>query len=202
MTHTYSQKGERRYRYYVCGHARQHGWETCPTKSIPAGEIERFVVDRIRAIGTDPVLTAEVLAKVRSETRARMDVLVRERVGLELKLFRWAAEIKDLVGSLPRPNGKQSVATARLVELQDMTAQAEARLAEIPPAENTDEGSEKDLVAALRRFDPIWETLSPREQARIVHLLVEQVAYDGEKETVAITFRPTGIKALAEKGIA
>ena len=69
MTHTYSQKGERRYRYYVCGHAQRDGWETCPTKSIPAQEIERFVVDRIRAIGTDPKLTAELLAKVRAEAQ-------------------------------------------------------------------------------------------------------------------------------------
>ena len=200
MTHTYSQKGERRYRYYVCGHAQRDGWETCPTKSIPAQEIERFVVDRIRAIGTDPALTAEVLAKVRSDTQAHADALARERAGIERELSRWAAEIKDLVGSLPRPNGKQSAATARLVELQDLTAQAEARLVEIQPAESADEGSEDDLVAALRRFDPIWETLSPREQARIVHLLVERVAYDGAKGTVAVTFRPGGIRALTEEG--
>ena len=88
LVYTYSQKDERRYRYYVCGHARQHGWETCPTKSIPAQEIERFVVDRIRAIGTDPKLTAEVLAKVHSETRARTDALARERAGLERDLVR------------------------------------------------------------------------------------------------------------------
>jgi site-specific DNA recombinase len=199
MTHTYSQKGERRYRYYVCGHAQRDGWETCPTKSIPAQEIERFVVDRIRAIGTDPKLTTEVLAKVRSETQAHVDGLVREREGVERDLSRWAAEIKDIVGSLPRPNGKQSAATARLVELQDLTAQAEARLAEIPPAGATDEGCEDDLITALRRFDPIWETLSPREQARIVHLLVEQVAYDGAKGTVAVTFRPGGTRALTEE---
>ena len=200
MSHTYSQKGERRYRYYVCGHAQRDGWENCPTKSIPAQEIERFVVDRIRAIGTDPKLTVEVLAKVRSQTQVHADALARERVGIERDLSRWAAEIKDLVGSLPRPNGKQSVATARLVELQELAAQAEARLAEIPPAESTDEGSEDDLVAALRKFDPVWETLAPREQARIVHLLVEQVVYDGAKGTVAVTFRPGGIRALTEEG--
>jgi site-specific DNA recombinase len=202
MTPTYSQKGDRRYRYYVCGHAQRHGWETCPTKSLPAGEIERFVVDRIRAIGTDPKLTAEVLAQVRTETQARTDALVRERTALERDLARWAMEIRDLVGSLPRPNGQQSAATARLVELQELTAEAEARLAKIGPVESPDDASEGELVAALQRFDPIWETLSPREQARIVHLLVEQVAYDGGKGTVAVTFRPSGIRALTAEGTA
>jgi site-specific DNA recombinase len=205
MTHTYSQKGDRRYRYYVCSHAQRHGWETCPTKSIPAGEIERFVVDRIRAIGTDPGLTAEVLAKVTTETQVHADALARERKALERELARWAAEVRELVGSLPRPNGRQSAATARLVEVQDLTADAEARLAEIARQEATvaaGGGTSDDLVEVLRRFDPIWETLSPREQARIVHLLVEQVAYDGAKGTVAVTFRPGGIRALTEEGTA
>jgi site-specific DNA recombinase len=43
MSHTYTSKGPRRYRYYVCPRAQKQGWETCPSKSIPAEEIERFV---------------------------------------------------------------------------------------------------------------------------------------------------------------
>ena len=53
MTHTYTAKGNRRYRYYVCLNAQKRGWENCPTKSVPAAEIERYVVDRIRAVGQD-----------------------------------------------------------------------------------------------------------------------------------------------------
>ena len=205
MSHTYSQKGERRYRYYVCGHAQRDGWETCPTKSIPAQEIERFVVDRIRAIGTDPKLTADVLAKVQGQVQERAERLATERRQVERELRGYADETTRLVGQLPLPNGRQTAATARLVELQDLTADAEARLAEIARQEATvaaDGGTDDDLVAALRRFDPIWETLSPREQARIVHLLVEQVTYDGAKGTVAVTFRPGGFRALTEEGSA
>ncbi len=33
----------------------------------------------------------------------------------------------------------------------------------------------------------------------MIHLLVERIGYDGEKGTVALTFRPTGIKALAQE---
>ncbi len=43
MSHTYTSKGPCRYRYYVCSRAQKQGWETCPSKSIPAEEIERFV---------------------------------------------------------------------------------------------------------------------------------------------------------------
>jgi site-specific DNA recombinase len=45
---TSSKKGSKRYRYYVCISAQKRGWHTCPSKSIPAAEIERFVVEQIR----------------------------------------------------------------------------------------------------------------------------------------------------------
>src|SRR5690606_2672747 len=55
MTPTHSTKnGTKRYRYYVCCSAQKRGWHTCPSRSIPAAEIERFVVDQIRSVGRDP----------------------------------------------------------------------------------------------------------------------------------------------------
>ena len=47
MFHSYASKGSRRYRYYVCSSAQKRGWETCPVGSIPAAEIEDFVVGEI-----------------------------------------------------------------------------------------------------------------------------------------------------------
>jgi site-specific DNA recombinase len=40
FVHTYTLKKNRMYRYYTCGHKRDHGADTCPSPSIPAGEIE------------------------------------------------------------------------------------------------------------------------------------------------------------------
>lgn len=65
MTPSYSQKSGRRWRYYICHKAHRRGWSTCPAPSLPAGQIERFVVDRIRAIGTDPELVAATLEEAR-----------------------------------------------------------------------------------------------------------------------------------------
>jgi site-specific DNA recombinase len=63
MVHTYTNKGTRRYRYYVCATAQQHGWKTCKTKSIAAEPIERAVLTSIRQITTDPRLAEAVLAE-------------------------------------------------------------------------------------------------------------------------------------------
>lgn len=48
---TSSKKGTKKYRYYVCTSAQARGWDTCPSKSIPAAEIERFVVEQVRGMG-------------------------------------------------------------------------------------------------------------------------------------------------------
>jgi site-specific DNA recombinase len=53
------------------------------------------------------------------------------------------------------------------------------------------------VALALTQFGPVWELMVPREQARLVQLLIEKVEYDGAKGSVALTFHPTGIKTLA-----
>jgi len=55
----------------------------------------------------------------------------------------------------------------------------------------------EDVVHSLTGFEPIWESLTVREQSRIVQLIVKQVDYDGSTGRVTITFHPDGIKAIA-----
>jgi site-specific DNA recombinase len=47
MTSSQTTKGSRRYRYYVCRRAQQHGWQSCPAPSLPAGPLEELVVQQI-----------------------------------------------------------------------------------------------------------------------------------------------------------
>ena len=63
MIHTYTSKGTRRYRYYECISAQKYGWDRCPSKSIPALEIEQFVVKEIQRTnhtGSAPQFPGEV----------------------------------------------------------------------------------------------------------------------------------------------
>ena len=57
--------------------------------------------------------------------------------------------------------------------------------------------ADTEVTAALADFDAVWDCLAPREQARVIELLVERVAYDGDGGNISITFRPSGIKQLA-----
>jgi site-specific DNA recombinase len=95
---------------------------------------------------------------------------------------------------------KNGPAADRLAAVQERIRAAESRLAELREravAASSQSLDESNLGAALSLFNPVWEALFPKEQARILRLLVERVGYDGREGALRITFRPTGIRALA-----
>ena len=53
---------------------------------------------------------------------------------------------------------------------------------------------ERAIVAALRRFNDLWEALFPAEQARIVRLLVDRVTVG--PSGMAVDLRNNGIATL------
>ena len=200
MVHTWTLKGTKRYRYYACLKAQKQGWASCPTKAVPAREIERFVVDRIRAIGHDPGIVAGTIDEARKQHDANVARLDRDRAAAEKDLRTLNAQVRKL--AVNGDAAGDDDATQRLAELQEKTRTAERRMTEVREglvAAEREHVEEDDLVAALSLFDPVWDALYPREQARVLRLLVERVGYDGGEGTLAITFRPTGIKALAQE---
>lgn len=201
MTPTHATKGNKRYRYYLCTHAQSSGRKTCPSKSIPAGEIERFVVERIRAIGRDPELVRAVIERANEQLAAGIVDQEAERKRLERELARDHTELRRLLTYLPSAD-EQSEAVALLADLQTRIHAAERRLTELRDAIAAAENRTIDVAAAtqsLAAFDPVWEALTPREKVRVVRLLVERVEYDGSAGQISITFHPHGIGALTQE---
>lgn len=59
MTSTYTRKGGRTYRYYVCTGATKSGYDSCPVKTVAAGDIEQAVLTQVRAICKSPEMIAQ-----------------------------------------------------------------------------------------------------------------------------------------------
>jgi site-specific DNA recombinase len=196
MVHSFSKKGSRLYRYYVCSTAQKRGWQECPTKSVPAAEMERYVIDQVRRIGRDPGLVAETLKEARRRLAADRAQTEAERQFLERNLARCHAEVRRLAAE-----GTGETAD-RLADLSEGIRRSEARLAEVRAemdALAAAQVEEREVTEALGAFDPVWDALAPREQVRLIRLLVDRVDYDGRDGDVTVTFRPAGIKALAEE---
>ncbi len=197
MGHTYSvRKRNRCYRYYACYMTQKLGRHACPNGWLPAEQIERFVVQRIRAIGTDPNLRSVTLAQVRRQHKQRLAKLREERDALKRELRRLNARINRAA----RKAATDGKAAARLAELHDQLARAQRRLAEVQRQTAALAGQtvgRQELDAMLEAFDPVWDSLTPQEQARLLRLLIERIEYDRQVGRVAITLRPAGIRTLA-----
>ena len=197
MSHTYTAKGNRRYHYYVCGTAQQRGWSQCACPSVPAGEIERFVVEQIKCIGRDPTILAETLRQVRQQAEAGTEQLSHERTALQQQLRDDYARLQAtaaMTNQFDRVSG--------LADLQDHIRAAERRLTEVDNeliALRDQSIDENEVATALADFDQLWEALAPREQARVLELLVARVDYDGQRGKVSLTFQPTGIQSLTQE---
>ncbi|MCS6851711.1 MAG: recombinase family protein, partial [Gemmataceae bacterium] len=151
MTHTFTTKRGRRYRYYVCTRAVKAGRRTCPTGSLPAGEIERFVLEQIRGMAEDRVLRAEVLRQARVQFEAESAELERERRGLERELAAHQAELQRLAAD--------GAASDRLADWHERVAQTETRLREVRHriAEHDQQRLDAaDIDAAFADFDNVW----------------------------------------------
>lgn len=198
MIHAYTSQDGKRYRYYVCSHAQKSGWDTCPVKSLPANEIERFIVDTIRHIGKDDGLASEVIRQAQAQNRHAIESLRQERAFLEKELGNLDGEVRRLIKSMDQQAG--STKTARMAELQDRIRETEQRATEVREELLKTEGEHIDqdkMAAALSLFDPVWDALLPKERVRVMQLLIERVVYNGPNGKVSVSFRPAGIQALA-----
>jgi site-specific DNA recombinase len=194
-----TRKDSRRYRYYVCSGAQKCGWASCPSKAVPAGQIEKLVLEQIRAIGKDAAVVAETFAQANIHAQEHIAELELERKALERDLAAWNTDVRKLAEQMGAKD-QNPTALARLADLQDRLRTAERRLTEVREEivlYQSQQLTEHDVETALAAFDSVWAALTPREQTRIVQLLVERIDFDGGKGKVAITFHATGIRTLA-----
>lgn len=162
--------------------------------SVSAPEIERFVIEQNWGIGRDPA----VLAATRRQVDEEVQALESERAAACRQAGRDERELQRLAGA-PASEGP---ALARVADLQERRPDAERRNGEIQKrfAELQDQMlDEAELKAALTAFDPVWESLVPREQTRVVQLLVQRVTYDGADGVLEITFHPSGIRSFGRE---
>ena len=56
-----------------------------------------------------------------------------------------------------------------------------------------------EVTHLIAHFHQTWTALAPRDQARIIELLIERIDYHGQQGQISLTFRPSGIQALTQE---
>jgi len=176
MLHTFTTRGALRHRYYICSKTHNEGAASCPNARVAAGKFEQFIVEQIRVMGTDELVLAKTAASVAQLAADSRQQLADERRRLELQLRG------------KRDDGQRSQMEQRL---REVNAEAAA------PGDGTVDIAK--LRAALKGFQPVWEQLFPREQERILRLLISRITYFPDGGKVDFELRPCGIEALANE---
>ncbi|MFQ5734739.1 MAG: recombinase family protein [Planctomycetaceae bacterium] len=198
MVHVLSGKrgGGKQYRYYVCTKAIHEGRKACPARSLPAGEIERVVLDEIRTIGQDRRLRAEVLKQIENVDKKKLKELQKERTGLQRQLSRHEADFERLA----KNSEPADVKADDMSELAKRIAAGKERIGEIDAAVSELESrriDRSDVDAAFADFDAIWQAMTRHQQVRLLRLLIDRVEFDAADGSIEIAFHESGIKTLA-----
>lgn len=191
MSHSYSQRGNRRYRYYVCTNAQKNGWSACPAPSISAPKIEQFVIEEVRRYGENPAIVAATSANSRRLADDGVKRLVADQTALKRQRV---ADERELV-SLATANLEDAERIARMAVVQDRINRAIAAIQAIAnqlAKAKMVQPEDLEVAEKLANFDELWETMSPKERVKIVSLLVQRVEYDAANESVEITFHEIG----------
>jgi site-specific DNA recombinase len=198
MVHTYTMRRAKRYRYYVCYNSQQRGWDHCETKSVSAQGIETAVLDSIRRLGSEPGLAAAVIEHTTEQAERRRKELETERTCSSRLLQRIQ---RDLAKAVADPKLASAERAGLLVRLQDELEATERRLTDIADQlAALDQASVdiSDVRSAPEQFDPVWDSLTIREQERLIRLLVAKVTYDGRTGKAGITFNGAGARDLCQ----
>ena len=192
MSHSFSKKKDKRYRYYVCQNAIARGWKNCPHPSLPANEIEQFVINEIRTTGLDKSMIDEIVShsqeSVKNETaehKKRLKLLRKELTG-------YNAQLKSMLAMPQQDENQLASLQERIVITERDITTATNRLVELQSSIL----NPNEIRHACHQFDPLWDTLTNKEQWRMLSLLLEHVEFDAETESLNITFAPGGVKTL------
>ena len=192
MSHSYSSRGTKRYRYYVCGRAQKEGWKACPKPSIPAPKLEEFVAAKLAAIVRDPLLISETVAAYREQVEERLSQQLELRKRLQLDLGRYHGEMSGVLAERDLDQG-------RLAELHDHIRLVEERLASLADLpDSAPEVDSREIAAKLSNFETVWSAMNGAERRELIGAVVERVEFDAERGSVRLAFHDLGIRALSE----
>jgi site-specific DNA recombinase len=198
MTPTYASRGSKRYRYYVCSQAQKRGWDGCPSKSVPAGPMERIVVEQIAKLCQDPERLKKILTEASKQRRIRLTDLEGERCRLEGELKILMESLPQKIGAMNRdkrpPNGLETIREnighleRRMAETQEQAQALQQQPLEIEEAAQV-------LMSLEKGFDELPVT----EQARLIRLMVQRIDYDGAQSKLALALDPARLVAVLEE---
>ncbi|MBI5843205.1 MAG: recombinase family protein [Deltaproteobacteria bacterium] len=201
MGPTYTRKKDRNYTYYICEKDAKRAVSLCPLKRVPAGDIEKAVLEQMGAVFRTPTLVAKTYFAAREIEGAEKERLSRKKAQLEEELAKVRRQAMDLMKPGNDIAGKGDHLTAinsRAVDLSRQLTLVASRCSAYDGRPIT----EQDVSEAFQNVEAFWEDLFPVERNRLIRLLVKKVeiretGIDMELATGGLTALITELAGLA-----
>ena len=171
---TYTQKGPRRYTYYHCTKDAKRAVSRCRLKRVPAGDIEKVVLEQLSAVFRTPTLVSQTYFAAKRMEGAERERLLKRKEQLEEALLKIRQRALEQVS--PGSDGSDPGQT--LAKLNQETVTLSRQLVDVSARAQTfetDPVAEREVSEAFQSVDTFWEDLFPLERNRLVRLLVEKV---------------------------
>lgn len=202
MTHSTSGGNGRgkQYRYYVCNRASKRGHKTCVRPSLPAEEVERFVIAQLGSLTIDEALLHETCLRVSRSIADKGEHLQKE---LEL-LTPNLSNAERAIEALSIPTGDAKRDASRLESLASLTEQQTRDIRrrnelQVQLAKLQDGAPDRlTIVNAVKNLQSLWEQLTVGERTRLISQLVTQIDHDPSDSTLSITLSPIGLKSFGK----
>jgi site-specific DNA recombinase len=196
MIRTYTTKNAHRSPHYTCVEARQRGRGKCENQPVSEYSIKAEMTLQICRIGSDPRIVAAVVAKVNEKSRGMVAELSLERQAAQRELASLGTKLREL---LPDAGSGDQTMAEQMADLHERIGRTEYRSREILRELRSLEGEsvdEADLRVVLAQFEPVWELLNSREQARIIRIVIEHIDYSGKTNRLTVRFRSPGVRDM------
>lgn len=177
------------YRYYLCQNASKRGRDQCRCPSLPANDIDDFVLEHVRNMLSNQSVEHAVIERAIGMVDDAKQQRLAERDRLEAK-----------IESLSTSN--RTAAVRR--ELERLQRRLKALATQIEKDERL-ELDEDELAGAIEGragFDRVWNALTSHEKHALVREMVASVTYDSASEHATVTFRAGVVVASNESASA
>jgi site-specific DNA recombinase len=162
-------KSESVHRYFVCANASKRGRAACPHPSLPAGDLEQFVIDQLRPLLSEDATLYSVVEEARQQLADAAQRRVEELAGLREQLASQAANVgKDTAKERERTKRQITALQTRIA------------------ADETRQIDEDEIAGAVESFETLWAAMLPGEREQLMKAVVERVEYDASSETVTV----------------
>ena len=172
---TVTRKGKKSasvHRYFVCANAAKRGRAACPCPSLPAKDLEEFVLGQLKPLLTEDATFAAVVEEARHQLADAAQRRVEELAGLREQLASQAGCVgKDVAKERERLK-------RQITGLQTRIAADEARQID-----------EDEIAGAVEGFDVLWTAMLPGEREQLMKAMVERVEYDAVSQAVTVVCR-------------